>query len=209
MKKYLTVSELEQGDPRAPIWAVNSAAESDAGQSGEIHIGIPKMNGTKIDPLFLPQTWLPQELTSQIPRAQLLAASEFRNAVNTGLIQLITSEYADQLRQDDGADDERTRLADRKREIKTAIAARTITQSGAEILNTSGFDNSEEKQEVKAESLDDVFLTFVSSLGNKSDIEILNALRSRGKLSRREARHLIKTLVDKPKTVGFLKQKLG
>lgn len=208
MKKYLTVSELEQGDARDPIWALNGSAQSEIQQSGEVHVGIPKMNGTKIDPLLLLKTWLPQELTVQIPRAQLLAASEFRNAVNTGLIQPITPEYAEILRNREGAEEERAEMAARKQQTRNAMAARTITQSGAEILNTSDI-NDETKNEKKSEELDDVFMTFASSLETKNDIEALNALRSRGKISRREARHLVKTLIDKPKTVGFLKQKLG
>ena len=88
----ITIASLEEGDHTKAIWALNGSANSAARQAGEVHIGIPKRNGTKVDDLFLPMTWLPIRITDQIPRAQLLESSEFRNAVNNGLLTLISEE---------------------------------------------------------------------------------------------------------------------
>jgi hypothetical protein len=207
MKKYLSISELEQGDARAPIWAINGSANSKVGMTGEIHVGIPKLNGTKVDALYLAQTWLPQCLTDQIPRGQLLESSEFRNAVVSGLIILVTPEYAEDLNSQEGAAEERQSLNARERQIREALGARTITSSGAEIVNTSDLtDRSTLTTEKPA--LSDAFMAFVSSLETRTDIEALNALRSRGSTSRREVKHLVANLRDKPKTVKFLKDKL-
>lgn len=212
MKKFLSVSELEQEDQRRPIWALNGSAQSEIGQAGEVHIGIPKVNGgTKIDALHLPQTWLPQCLTDSIPRSQLLASSEFRNAVQSKLLILITAEYAESISQQEGAEEERQLLLARKKEIREATAARSITQSGAEIVNTTEISEraAQESQVEKTDGLDPGFIMFANTMPMKADIEIINALRGRGKITRGEIKHLTKLLSDKPKTVAFLKERLS
>lgn len=209
MKKFLTITEIEQGDPKDPIWAINGSAQSDIGVAGEVHVGVPKINGTKVDNLTLPQTWLAQCITEVIPKPQLLSSSEFRNAINSGLVILVTPAYAEMINNQEGAAEERAALNDRKRQIRDATAARSITQSGAEIVNSAEItDRNDAASEVKASALSDAFMTFVTSLTPKSDIEVMNALRSRARMTRREVKYLIKNLADKPKTVQFLKDKL-
>ncbi len=210
MKKYLSITEIEAQDLKTPIWALNGSAHSEVGQAGDVHVGIPKINGgTKIDALYLPQSWLPVCLTDQIPRAQLIASSEFRNAVNTKLLMPITQEYANQINSQEGAEEERTRLTQRRREVREATAARSITQSGAEIVNTTEISERGEEQEAKSSEIDPGFIMFANTLRDKSDIEVINALRGRGKINRREIKHLTKLLSDKVKTVAFLQAKLS
>ena len=210
MKKYLTVTEIEAQSHQEPIWALNGSAHSEIGQAGDVHVGIPKVNGgTKIDALYLPLSWLPVCLTDQIPRAQLLASSEFRNSVNTKLLMPITTEYANQINQQEGASEERDRLVQRRREVREATAARSITQSGAEIVNTTEISDRGEEVESKVAEIDPGFIMFANTLRDKPDIEVINALRGRGKINRREIKHLVKLLADKAKTVAFLQAKLG
>jgi hypothetical protein len=210
MQKYLSVSEVEaQGN--VPIWALNGSSQSEVGQAGDVHVGIPKINGgSKIDALYLPVTFLPQCITDQIPRAQLLASSEFRNAVNSKLLILITKEYADKLMSGPGVKDEIERLAQLKRLVREATSARSISQSGAEIVNTSEMaDKDTNRAGATAEGeFEASFIMFANNLTQKADVEVMNALRSRARFSRSEARHLVKLLADKPKTVAFLKAKL-
>lgn len=211
MKKYLTVTDLESQDPRSPIWALNGSFESEVGQAGDVHVGIPKINGSsKIDALYLPQTFLPHCLTEQIPGQQLLASSEFRNAVNSKLLILITPEYASSILNEEGVEEERERLAQLKRVVREATAARSITQSGAEIVNTTELnENREEERQRPANELDPGFIMFANTLKEKADVEIINALRGRGKITRQEIKHLLATLSDKPKTTVFLKAKIA
>lgn len=210
MKKYLTVAEVEFQDDRMPIWALNGSFQSEIGQAGDVHVGIPKINGSKIDPLYLPQTFLPTCLTEQIPRAQLLAASEFRNAVASRMVLLITPEYAEALLQEEGVEEERERLAQLKRIVREATAARSIAQSGAEIVNTSEIIEHREAESARSpKELDAGFIMLANTFKDKEDIEIINALRGRGKITRQEINHLLTTLVGKPKTQAFLQAKLG
>ena len=210
MKKYMTVSELEAEDQKLPIWALNGSADSEIGQAGEVHVGIPKINGSKIDPLYIPQTFLPQNLTDQIPRAQLLASSEFRNAVNNRLLSLITPEFAAAMMEEDGVEEERQRLNDMKRHVKEATAARSITQSGADVINTMEIaDRTIQEEKPEPGAMTPSFTMFANALNMKSDMEVTNLIRSRGKMTRGEIDHLIKTLHDKPKTVAMLKAKIS
>lgn len=206
MSKYVTISELEANDKLTAIWAINNSANSDVGQPGDVHCGVPKINGTKLDPLYVPQSWLPVSLTDQIPRAQLLASSEFRNLVNSKLVLLITPEYAQQVLAQEGAAEERERLAEMKRAVRAATQARTISASGAEIISTQEITEDETPQGPK--ELAQSFIMFADNLTLKNDIEALNLIRGRGKFSGLEIKHLVKTLADKPKVVAFLQSKL-
>ena len=198
----MSISALEQGDQSHPIWALNGAASSEIGQPGEVHVGIPKVNGgTKIDDLYLPQTWLPCCLTDQIPRHQLLSSSEFRNAVNTKLIILITAAYAENIQKQEGAAEEQERLTQMRRAVREATGSRTIQQSGADVIDPS------EQNKVEASNkkeLSSSFVMFINSLEAKSDLEAMNAIRSRARFSRRELSHAINSLNNKPKTRSFL-----
>jgi hypothetical protein len=207
MNKYVNVASLEQGNQQEPIWALNGSSESDIGQPGEIHVGIPKVNGSKIDDLYLPQTWLPTCLTDQIPRGQLLASSEFRGAVNNRLVVLISAEFAAEIQAQDGADEERQRLNELRRAVREATSSRSITESGAEVISTSEIQDRGVETSASTE-LDSGFVLFANNLETKSDVEALNLIRSRGKFSGRELRHLLKELKDKPKVVAFINSRL-
>ena len=207
--KYVNVSSLEQGDQKDPIWALNGSAESELGQPGEVHVGIPKVNGSKIDDLYIAQTWLPTCLTDQIPRPQLLASSEFRMAVNNKLIVLISADFAAEILEQDGATEEKERLTEMRRAVREATASRSISDSGAEVISTSEIqDNREAASESKSDELDSGFVMFANTLEDKTDVEALNLIRGRGKFTSREVRHLLKNLTDKPKVEAFFRSKM-
>lgn len=138
--KLLPISYFEK-NPKStrPIWGINVAADSPVVQvQGEVLLAIPRPNGGNPDALRVPQTWLPMELTRDIPRKRLLASSEFRSAVTKGLIGLISEEDAQRLLRQSGAKEEQKRLDAQTLNIRAAGAARTIADSGAEIARADG-----------------------------------------------------------------------
>lgn len=209
----VTIDDLEAQDAKAPIWVLNSSAQSRARMSGEVHIGIPKPNGTKVDDLFLPMTWLPIRITDQIPRRQLLDASEFRNAVNSRVMELISAERAKKILAEDGAEEERDRLEARQRQIDEAQAARGIQGSGAEIVSVQELSENNktmvESETVDPNALDSGFLMFVEAIKQDTDVEALNRIRARAKFSTREVEHMLKELRSKDRVCTFLKTKLA
>jgi hypothetical protein len=209
----ISIASLEQGSDKDPIWVLNASANSAARQAGEVHIGIPKKNGTKVDDLYLPMTWLPIRITDQIPRAQLMESSEFRNAVNNGLMQLISSDKAMAILAEDGAQEERERLSERARQIRDATAARTIKDSGAEVVSVQELADANRTQmgdeERDPNALDPSFIMFVNAIKDTADTEALNRIRGRGTFTRPEIAHMVKELKGKEKVVAFLKKALG
>jgi len=221
--KYLGIEELETGAATDPIWAINTASSSEIGVSGEVHIGIPKINGSKIDPLHIPQTWLAIELTRTIPRSQLLHASEFRTAIDNQLIQCVSAKSAASINSQEGADEERSRLAEFRRHVRAAGAARTLGKGIGEIkmvtVGNGADDDADGETQVIGGGEDDEedspkkgltagFLTFAERLPSKSDIVVLNEIKSRRTFSRKEMVYLQTLLKDKPKTHAAISKQL-
>lgn len=136
--KFRPISFFEK-NPKStrPIWGINIASESDVGMVGEILIAIRNQSGS-YDRLLVPQTWLPQELTRVVGRKRLLESTEFRNAVDKGLIGLITVEDAEKLLRQDGAAEEQEKIRERARQIRKAGQARTLADSKTEVSRADG-----------------------------------------------------------------------
>lgn len=223
--KQLSVADLEMQGPTEQIWALNSSAESVIGSAGEVLLYIPRINGGQSDALFIPQTWLPVNLTSEISRTQLLASSEIRQAVNKNLITLISSDTAKRLMQQEGAKEERARLTAERNHIRSISGARTISDSKAEIVRSDGQSEDDEAERdedfvsvatLASGGVDNVedgitpsFKMWTDKINGQSDGEALNALRSRSKFTRKELRFIVKHLENHPRTVAAITAKLG
>jgi hypothetical protein len=205
MKKETSISEIEQADLREPIWALNGSAQSEVNQAGAVYIAIPKLNGNGADNLVLPQTWLPICITEAIPKAQLLACTELRTAVNNRLLVLITKEYAQELLQQKGVEEERQRLIDLKRHIREATAARSITESGADITLVGDDVKKPDPVVATQEALSTGFVMYANSIEPMEDIATLNSLRNRGRFSKAELLHLQDAVRNKEASLDFIK----
>ena len=203
----LSVSDVEKQPAHTAIWAINTAPDSILEQTGEILLTIQKLNGSGNDPLRIPQTWLPQELTAQVPRKQLLASAQFRQAIQGQLIGLITEADAKRLLSQDGASEEQAKLLARKRIIKESSAARAIT---GEVKLISGGDQGDDDLErhsladdviIAGDEKDEVepgvssnFAMWTDRLLLTTDIEAKNSLRSRKKFTTLELAFLARKL---------------
>lgn len=221
-KQFLDFTELEAQDEKAPIWALNNAHATHVGSPGDVVVGVPKINGSKVDSLHLPQTWLPCLLTAQISRTQLIAASEFRNAVLSGLIKPITVEYAELLNGQDGAAEERDRLEEQKRNIRTVTAARGInadlvdvqivgdvTSNPGATVHGEGGKPPETAEQAQEEVEASLFDTFVERIREEDDVAAMNRIRSRGSLKGSQIKQLLAVCASKPKTTKLLKEALA
>lgn len=146
--KLLNISDFESEGPKAlgAIWGINTSEKSAIAVSGEVLLAIPKRNGTgQPDPLRMPLTWLPQELTRDIPRQRLLQSSEFRKAVSSQLIGLIDEDTAKRMLRQSGANEEQQRLTAQTKHIRDAGAARTIADSNATIARADGVKDDDDE----------------------------------------------------------------
>jgi hypothetical protein len=216
--QYLSIAEAEERDEKS-LWVLNTSGDVEMlPQAGEINLSVPKLNGSSSDSLFIPLTWLPVDLTDQIPRDQLLSASEFRKAVQRRIISIISSEDAASLLSRDGAEEERHRLDELANHIRRAGAARTIADSGAEVRVVGGFREEDAETDVPVKvvggnadkpDLSASFAIFFDKLQALPDLETLNAIRTRRKFSKAELTYLSKHIHDKPKTLAAIGKQLG
>ena len=217
VKRRTTLAELELSTT-GPVWALNSSSSVvGAGLGGDIHIGVPKLNGSKTDPLHVLLTWLPVDLTASIPRDQLLASSEFRKAVKDGLLTLITPEHAAEIEQQEGAAEERARLNAKRDAVRRTEAARNLTGNKVgeiKMVSTMTADDDEDAgaaetaAPAKKTSVTATFKSAMQSLAQRSDIDTLNVLRTRA-MTRAQVSHAAKLFRDKPKTAAHLAKLLA
>lgn len=128
--RYLSVNDLHAQGVKSmePIWVLNTADESLVGQAGEIIITIPQPHGGgDPDLIRVPQSWLPKDLTTIVPRKRLLASSKFLAALNSNLIGIISNEDAARLLRQVGAKEEAARLLAIQKHQRAVGGARTVT----------------------------------------------------------------------------------
>jgi hypothetical protein len=208
MKTY-TIGEIEAEPTNKPLWALNGSA--DVIQPADIVIGIPKLNGARSDSLLIPMTWLPICITEQIPRAQLLQSSEFRKAVNSRTIRIISEEQAQALLNQEGAAEERERLEEQETRVKEALRGGAVSSDQVSLIHDGGETPTERRPgaPLTLDELDPGFGIFFESLGGKDDVTTMNAIRTRGKFQRRELQFMLGNLNDKPKSLEFLRKVTG
>lgn len=206
--KKITIAQVETEATNLPIWALNGSAE--VREIADVLIGIPKLNGSKVDTLRVPATWLPVCLTEQIPRAQLLASAEFRQSVSSGILILIDPAYAQEVLEQDGAVEEQARLRETEQRVRDALSARGLHTdnvsliSGAELASTTPNSG----QEIAANELDPAFVIFFESLAEKTDMDTMNAIRTRARFRRQEIRYMANHLIEKPKSQTLVRSLL-
>jgi len=244
-KRFLTLTDIENSGDRGSVWVLNNAHASDVTshdgsplQSAKILISVPNVNGPGGSPLVIDQTWLPLDAASFFQKNRLLASSDFRKAVSTNLLRLISDEYAAELLEQEGAEEERQRLIHKRRHVAQAGASRKISKELVEVFipDSNGRpekENENEDEDVQvygpdsyeeentaaiiaasANSVDEdglrpSFKMFAEKLVSESDITTLNAIRSRAKFTRKEIRYLIDTIKNKPKTLAALKERVS
>jgi hypothetical protein len=214
----ISLSELDEHS-KGSLWVINSADKSKWRLRGDVSISIPSLNGAKDDGLVIRQSWLPVDAAQYIPRDRLLQATQFRRAVIEGLITVISRDDAERLLSQKGAFEERMRLEQREMSVRDAAKPRSIKDSNVEMTLT-GADRTEDDDEATVQiygeetlakaakrgiELDDdglepSFKMFADRLIDESDMNALNALRARGRFTRRELRYLAKVLTDHPET---------
>lgn len=145
-RKYTTLEELEQQD-KGPVWVLNNTRDN---LEGQVVVSIAKRNGNGYDRIRVPRSFIPFDLTQQIPRIQLLESADFRHAINTRLLKLVTTEYASVLRNTDEAKEEMERLRNDEHKAKMALKKAGVLADGAAPSGV-GEDDDDEFFEVAGE----------------------------------------------------------
>lgn len=182
--KYITISEAAKQEPYEPLWALNTAVKSLVGEPGNLILGIPRLNGAGVDVLRLDKTWLPVDITAQIPRAQALQSTEFRRALQERLLALISDADAQKLLRSDGAEEEQLRLASQREYIRAATGVQPL----ADDVQTNTPEEADPADDKNARFED--WLRIISS---RNDTQVLAELRTRS-ITRKQARKILQVL---------------
>lgn len=144
-RKYTTIEELEQHD-KGPVWVLNNTRDA---LEGKVVVSIAKRNGNGYDRIRVARSFIPFDLTQQVPRTQLLESADFRHSINTRLLKLITSEYAAVLLSTEEAKEEIARIRNDEMKAKMALKKAGVVE-GQEPSSGVGDDDEEEFFEVEA-----------------------------------------------------------
>lgn len=166
----MKISDLEK-TPTGPVWVTNVTEGADR---SIIVLAVPRPNGTGVDSVKIPVTWIPIDLTGQVPKRQLMQSSDFRRAVTGGALMLMEEEAADKIRKEPGARAEITRLQAEERSVTSASAK--LTAGTTELEAQAGTVSARVQQ----------FMVNMEEAKDQS--ASLNTLRSMGRLQEAELR---------------------
>jgi hypothetical protein len=206
---------------KGPIWVRNRSSTSSLLETGgDIFISMMISGSARV--ATVPMTWLPTEMTAQFPRKAIVESPNFMEAVQKGLIDIISEEDARKILAKEGAEEERQRLAERAQAVRDAVTTRGINRNTT-VSRASGDEEdevqkpkartqvsllNEDDDEEEAEAAEEVnarFKAWVNKI-NAADVkEATVSFRSRGNISIPEAEYFVskcthKSLANKVKS---------
>lgn len=174
-----TINDLEKSNT-GPVWVLNTSKGSNR---SIIVLSVPKAQGGT-DNVRVPVTFLPINLTDQVPKRQLLQSSDFRRAVSSRWLSLVSEEEAQKVMGRPGAQEEIDRLM---------MEERTINNDSARMV--AGVENPEA---VASTGISPRVQQFISTLEESSEPKAaLNTLRSMGELTEQEFRAVSRVAADR------------
>lgn len=196
---------------KGPIWVRNTSSEI-VSPGGDIFISVSIAGTAKV--VTIPSTWIPINITNQVPRKSLTESPYFMEALTKGLVKAISEAEANKILGREGAQDEVERLAERARSIKEAITDKALNKN-VTVVN-SNIDEEDEaanvakpKKGVSVIKLDDSeedetddevsasFRGWALKLNVMTPKECGAAIKLRGAISHDEALYLVHKLKHK------------
>ncbi len=202
IQKNLTLQEAVRGSEKDPLWVVNCSEGSEKTDytGGDVYLSV-KTDGDLI-PIPIPRSWLPFNITDHAPRGPILRSQGFMKAMNNGLLQIITEDYANQLNNLPSAQEERDRLANNARKITEFInESRKKGRSDQKTVNTASMDDLDD-------GIPDNFKAQVVSMNTMSFEDVKQRIRLLGSMPLVRVEYLIKNLQHK-RIVDHLKKQLA
>lgn len=172
------ISDLEK-TKGGPVWAINKTRGA---SRSLLVLSVPKPQGGS-DSVKIPVTYLPVDLTGQVPKGQLMASSDFRRAVTSGYLELIDEASANKILEGPGAAEELRRLREEDNSL-TADSARLTAGTEAE--------------EAVSATMSPRVQQFLANLEEATNAtSVLNTLRAMGELEEAEYAEIRKVAESK------------
>lgn len=215
-RKFTTIAALEETE-RGQVWALNVSG-ADGGESGPVIFNAPKLNGNGGDVVRVLKSFIPMDLTLQVPKNQLMNSSEFRRTVQKGLIKLCTPEYAEALLKSEDGKEEMNRITNQLSAVRVAENNSSVTEDD-ETFDPADLEGGEDKTRIKNEreqktqrSLEGSVSIKLQTLANTAladnvpPVRVVNLLRNHGKMTKEELLFLRSKFSAQPKVIKFLKE---
>lgn len=175
------------------IWAINNTRGKDR---STIVLSVPSATGNSVEPVVVPSTFLPINLTGYVSHKQLIDSSNFRRAITKGLIQLVDEEEANELLGREGATEEKARLAALDAAIdnlipKTVVDLTDNTGEDAILHDSSGVNVG--------------VVVAINSLADDGELVVINSLRSMGELTEVDYKYVAESSSGFPKLAAWAK----
>lgn len=161
----LNINDVLSQPKSAPIWVLNKTSGS---IRGPIMFEAPKLNGSGVDTVRIPDTWLPVNLTEQLDRAQITAATEFRRIIRVGQIAVIDAEEAEELKARPGANEEDQRVREQSNRF-AGHAAELLGGDGSGPVNISNPEEADVSPKI---------VSIMERIEDSGEIAVINSLRS-------------------------------
>lgn len=205
-KKYLTTQEAIEQDAKSPLFVLNVADESDVTEYLGADLQLSARADGEIIPIKIPKTWLATELTTMAPREAILRARTFLSAVNSGMVKIVTREYAESLNNSAAADGERARLEGIENRQRAAASNRQVVPPQQK--ERGGRDAGVSMENIDIDEMPTHFTAWVQRLNEMTQEQVIASLRERRSLTDAEIDYMIENLSNHPRVVAWLRRQL-
>ena len=177
----VSIAELEK-TVKGNLWVLNTTVSP---TRANVVIEVSNSAGSKTQ-VIIPATFIPLNLTDQVPKKFITQSDRFRQAVFRKLIVPVTEEYAKRVLSSEGASTELERL-------------RTFTSNASVVHEASisnVMDTNKHEQESWKVGLSQPVVTLCELMESTGETEALNTSRNMGTLARKEYREIAKRARD-------------
>ena len=195
----ITLATLEQDKKGTSVWVLNN---TEGATRSRIIFTVPQSAGNGQDIVDVPLTFIPVDLSLQASKDILTRSTDFRRTVGKGLVILLSEAEANAKLEEDGASEEVERLRHQFLKSGEAKPPESMRPPGQE---DPGHQSDVQKSEAKAAAAV-VQLAVMSE--NYTDTEMLNSVKSLGKLTLDDFKYLGRRTGAHPKTQAFLRVKV-
>lgn len=196
----ITLREVENQE-KGGIYVLNKTRDI---ERGRVVFQVPKANGVGSDAVIIPPTFIPLDLTEQVSRKQLLESSEFRKAVNSRRVELISESEYESLMKDPMAGPERDRLYNQSQIHMNSVQAldrimdrdNTVIDpalSGVAPSNKEEANIPEGGRGENSEKVSPAVLHIITALEeDKDEVAAISTLRNLGELEESDYAYVLK-----------------
>lgn len=210
VKKYTTLEDIEKNS-KGPLYVINATSNP----NGRLTFSIPKASGQGHDPVRIPKTFIPIDISLDATRKRIIDSSEFRTTVAKGLLKLPTREYAELLLNSEEGQEELRRVENERAQLNAVVENMAVREDSDEEeyadVKSAGSKAKSAHEAGPEKAVASINIKLKNLVANANDedwneTKIVAALRNYGQLTLREIKFLNVKFPSQVRVQRFLKQ---